>query len=67
MVMDGIAGSDTPADAELRAAVRAQLPDTTILYAALEDSATEGADMIAAIADDGVVRIDAVPAAAGMV
>jgi putative ABC transport system ATP-binding protein len=58
LVLDGIAGSDSPADEALRAAIRAQLPDTTILYAAVEDKATEGSDLTAAIAEDGVLRLD---------
>ncbi|MEO1490684.1 MAG: ABC transporter transmembrane domain-containing protein [Pseudomonadota bacterium] len=62
MVLDGIAGSDTPADAELRAAIKAELPDTTILYAALEDTAIAGVDGVAAIAEDGVVRLEDAPA-----
>ncbi len=57
LVLDGIAGTDTPADAELRSAIRSQLPDTTILYAAVEDAATVGADAVAAVAEDGVVKM----------
>ena len=56
MILDGMAGSENPADIELRRAIRAKLPDTMILYAATDDAAVDIADQIAAISDDGQVR-----------
>ena len=41
VILDGIAGSDSPADADLRKVIRAELPDAAILYAALEEEATD--------------------------
>ncbi len=58
MVLDGIGGADTEPDAALRRAVRAELPGTTILYAALEEGAVRGADMIARITDNGAVDLE---------
>jgi ABC-type ATPase involved in cell division len=58
LVLDGIAGSDTAPDAALRRAVRDELPGTTILYAALEEGAAEGADMVARIAENGAVQAE---------
>lgn len=58
LVLDGIAGSENAADVELRRAIREALPDTMILYAALEASAVEIADTIAIISDDGQVRCE---------
>lgn len=55
MVLDGIAGSDNATDTELRRAVRQQLPETTILYAATEEDAIRGADLVARIAENGSV------------
>ncbi|HET7409064.1 MAG TPA: hypothetical protein VFJ13_02585, partial [Paracoccaceae bacterium] len=59
IVLDGIAGSGTEADARLRAGIRAEAPDATILYAALEDGAAGGADLVARIAPDGTVEAEA--------
>ena len=64
LVLDGIAGSDSAADAGLRKAVCDQLPETTILYAAVEDGAVEGADMIAEIAENGNVTCKSAAASA---
>jgi putative ABC transport system ATP-binding protein len=58
LVLDGIAGSDTPGDAALRRAVRAELPEATILYAALEEGAVCGADRVARITETGAVTCE---------
>ena len=58
LVLDGIAGADTDADATLRSSIRDELPEATILYAALEEGAARGADMIARIAENGSVRCE---------
>jgi putative ABC transport system ATP-binding protein len=60
VVLDGIAGTDTPVDAALRRSVRAELPGATILYAALEEGALPGADTVARIAENGLVRCEQV-------
>ncbi len=60
LVLDGIAGSDTPADAVLRRAVRAELPEATILYAALEEGAIAGAEKVARIAETGAVTYEGI-------
>ncbi len=60
LVLDGIAGTDTRADATLRRSVRDELPEATILYAALEEGAVQGADLIARIAENGLVQCQAV-------
>ena len=59
LVLDGIAGTDTPADAALRRSIRDGLPEATVLYAALEEGAVGGADMVARIAENGLVRCEA--------
>jgi putative ABC transport system ATP-binding protein len=58
IVLDGIGGSDAEADARLRSSVRAEAPEATILYAALEPGAAEGADIVARIAPDGAVACE---------
>ncbi len=58
LILDGIAGSDSPADIELRKAVREELPDAAILYAASEDTAVEIAEHVAVIAESGQVRCE---------
>ena len=58
LVLDGIAGTDTPADAALRQSVRDELPEATILYAALEEGAVKEADIVARIAENGLVRCE---------
>jgi putative ABC transport system ATP-binding protein len=60
LVLDGVAGTDTAADATLRLGLRAELPAATILYAALEEGAVRGADMVARIAENGLVRVEEV-------
>ena len=66
LVLDGIAGADTAADAGLRRAVRDELPEATVLYAALEEGATRDADTVARIAENGFVTSeDAARGAAG--
>jgi putative ABC transport system ATP-binding protein len=58
IVLDGIAGADTETDAILRESIRAEAPDATILYAAIEDGAATGADIVAHIAPDGLVACE---------
>ena len=53
LVLDGIAGGDGEEDVRLRTAIRQDLPGATILYAALEDEAIQGADLVIRIADNG--------------
>ncbi|MEM9139486.1 MAG: hypothetical protein AAGB15_06610, partial [Pseudomonadota bacterium] len=53
LVLDGVAGSDNAVDAALRTAIRADLPEATVLYAAAEGGATTGADLVITIADNG--------------
>ena len=55
LILDGIAGSDSDQDIALRAAIRHTLPDSMILYAAIEDTAVEIADRIVTIAANGTV------------
>lgn len=57
MVLDGIGGADTEVDAALRRAVRAELPDATILYSALEAGAVKDADTVARITENGSVDV----------
>ncbi len=58
LVLDGMAGTDTPGDAALRRAVRAELPEATILYAALEAGAVTGAEKVARITETGAVTYE---------
>ena len=58
LVLDGIAGADTPTDATLRRSIRHELRGATILYAALEDGAMRGADTVARIAENGLVACE---------
>ena len=58
LVLDGIAGTDTSVDAALRRAVRDELPEATILYAALEEGAVLGAEKVARIAENGAVTYE---------
>ncbi|MCL5777927.1 ABC transporter transmembrane domain-containing protein [Limibaculum sp. FT325] len=57
VILDGVAGSASAADAELRAAMRAELPDATLVWAADSEAAAADADRILAVADDGGVRL----------
>lgn len=59
VVMDGIASGDNEADADLRARLRALMPDAIVLYAAAEEGATAGADQIVRIPETGTVRVEA--------
>lgn len=59
LVLDGIAGGNVPADRELRAAIRRELPEAAILYAAAADPAAEGADLIVRVAENGTVTCEA--------
>ncbi|MBX2854450.1 MAG: hypothetical protein KTR21_05655 [Rhodobacteraceae bacterium] len=56
LVMDGVAGTNSSVDVDLRGAVRGAAPSSTIIYAALEAGAETGADMVVEIANDGSVR-----------
>jgi putative ABC transport system ATP-binding protein len=60
LVLDGIAGTNTAADASLRRSVRDELPEATILYAALEEGAVQGANVVARIAENGLVQCEEV-------
>ena len=55
LILDSIAGSENENDTALRAAVRAAAPETTVIYAATEPEACEGADILVEIADNGMV------------
>jgi ABC-type uncharacterized transport system fused permease/ATPase subunit len=57
LILDGIAGSATPADIALRAIIRAELPDATIIFAAA-DGVAEEAELTVEIDEDGSVRYD---------
>lgn len=61
LVIDGIAGSDSTADQALRSAILTTLPATTVLYAAADEDAARGADLIADIPDSGSVRLEDAP------
>ncbi|MEM7058643.1 MAG: ABC transporter transmembrane domain-containing protein [Pseudomonadota bacterium] len=53
LILDGIAAGDSDQDVRLRAAIRQDLPSTTIIYGALEEDATKGADLIVRISENG--------------
>lgn len=55
LILDSIGGADSASDAALRAGVRETLPEATIIYAAAEDGAAGGADLVMSISDDGNV------------
>lgn len=57
LVLDGVIGSASPADAALRAAIRDDLFETMIVYAASAEDACDGADLIARIGDDGALAV----------
>jgi putative ABC transport system ATP-binding protein len=59
LILDGIAGSADPADIALRAIVRTELPDATIIFAAT-DGVAEDADLTVEIDANGSVRYDSV-------
>ncbi len=54
-ILDGIAAGGAPADIALRAIIRAELPDATIIFAAA-DGAAEDADLTVEIDEGGSVR-----------
>ncbi|MEM7743697.1 MAG: ABC transporter transmembrane domain-containing protein [Pseudomonadota bacterium] len=55
LVLDGIAGAESEADADLRAAIREALPEATILYAAGKEEAAQGGDLVIRITENGTV------------
>ena len=61
LVIDGIAGTDSEADEALRRAILATLPETTVLYAASDEDAAKGADLLVIIPDSGSVRLENAP------
>ncbi|MEM7671129.1 MAG: ATP-binding cassette domain-containing protein, partial [Pseudomonadota bacterium] len=56
IVLDGVAAGDTPADMDIRTAIRDELPDVTLLYGAENETAAAGADILLTLNDDG--RLD---------
>ncbi|MEM7422731.1 MAG: ATP-binding cassette domain-containing protein, partial [Pseudomonadota bacterium] len=65
LVLDGIASTESEADAKLRSAIRLALPGTTIIYAASNQGATEAADLLATIGDNGYIETTKTDAAPG--
>ena len=59
LILDGIAGGNDPVDISLRAMIRGELPDATVIFAAT-DGIGEGADMLIKIDEGGGVRSEAV-------
>ena len=59
LVLDGIAGSDSGVDRALRFSIMTAVPEATVLYAAVDEEAAEGADQVARIADSGNVKLEA--------
>ncbi|MEM1299265.1 MAG: ABC transporter transmembrane domain-containing protein, partial [Pseudomonadota bacterium] len=55
LILDSIGATGNEDDTTLRAAVRAELPETTVLYAANEEEAVTGADLVIRISDNGNV------------
>jgi putative ABC transport system ATP-binding protein len=64
LIMDGIAGRADPEDITLRAIIRAELPEATIIFAAA-DGVAEDADMMIEINADGSVSHDTVTPSRG--
>ncbi|MFQ5566163.1 MAG: ABC transporter transmembrane domain-containing protein [Paracoccaceae bacterium] len=58
LILDGIAAGAAPADIALRAVIRAELPDATIIFAA-DDGSAEDTDLAVEIDEDGSVRTEA--------
>ena len=56
IILDGIGGSASPADAALRAAIRREVPEAAIVYAAANLDAAEEADQILMIDELGAAR-----------
>jgi len=59
LILDGIAGSSDPGDIALRALVRKELPDATIIFATT-DGVARDADLLVKIDDSGGVRSETV-------
>ncbi len=53
LLLDGLAGGETAADAELRQTIRDELPESALLYAAAGTAATTGASRVLHIAPNG--------------
>lgn len=62
LILDGVAGGEQPADLALRHRIRETAPQLGILYAAASGAATEGADRVVHIEEDGALQ-DAAEAA----
>lgn len=60
LILDGIAGSESDEDTRLRAALREELGEGAILYAATEEGALDMADKVARISGTGQVRCDVI-------
>lgn len=58
MILDGVAGSANPADTALRAAIRSELPDAMIVFAAASAEAGEGADLLVRVDSGGAVQCE---------
>jgi putative ABC transport system ATP-binding protein len=66
IILDGVAGSASPADASLRAAIRGELPRAALVYAATSPEAAADADATVRIDGSGSVRYDpGAPGASG--
>ncbi|MBY8974455.1 ABC transporter ATP-binding protein/permease [Rhodobacteraceae bacterium NNCM2] len=53
LILDGVGGGDSPADAGLRRVVRKELPSATLIYAAANEVAADGADRTLGLDDEG--------------
>ena len=60
LVLDGIASTDSGSDRALRFALLSALPETTVLYAAADADAADGADFLVQISDTGSVTVEQV-------
>ncbi|HSF93601.1 MAG TPA: ABC transporter transmembrane domain-containing protein [Thermohalobaculum sp.] len=58
ILLDGVAGSALPADVALREAIRKDLPEAALVYAAAAPDAASDADAIVMIDANGTVRYD---------
>ncbi|MEL6220209.1 MAG: hypothetical protein AAFR79_17390 [Pseudomonadota bacterium] len=56
ILLDGLADSDSEADRALRTAIRQELPDVCLVYAANSEAAAEEADVTLRIAPSGEVE-----------
>ncbi len=57
LILDGLAGGTDPADAALREVVRAELPETCLIFAA-SDGYAGSADIEIRIGSDGAARAE---------